>query len=107
MYVYQWIYCIDQGKQDLGYPCCCHGAIPKRWVSVQHSTLSWRRKGTKQQRTRALCNTAFGPTVQELDVSDAVVNRDKTKFSMYIPEVANALKERNTKSVILVGIEVS
>lgn len=76
-------------------------------MSVQHSTLSWRRKGTKQQRTRALCNTAFGPTVQELDVSDAVVNRDKTKFSMYIPEVANALKERNTKSVILVGIEVS
>ncbi|CDH61048.1 isochorismatase hydrolase [Lichtheimia corymbifera JMRC:FSU:9682] len=48
---------------------------------------------------------AFGPTVQELDVSDAVVNRAKTKFSMYIPEVANALKERNTKSVILVGIE--
>lgn len=51
--------------------------------------------------------TAFGATVQELDVSDAVVNRDKTKFSMYIPEVAKALKERNTKSVILVGIEVS
>ncbi|KAI9311644.1 Isochorismatase-like protein [Dichotomocladium elegans] len=48
---------------------------------------------------------AFGRTVEEIDVSDAVINMEKTKFSMYLPEVANLLRERKTKSVILVGIE--
>ncbi|KAL1933760.1 hypothetical protein VTP01DRAFT_7850 [Rhizomucor pusillus] len=48
---------------------------------------------------------AFGPTVQELDISDAALTLQKTKFSMYVPEVAEALKKYNTKSVILVGIE--
>lgn len=48
---------------------------------------------------------AFGPTVSELDISDAVVNVQKTKFSMYLPEVAEVLKKHNTKSVLLLGIE--
>ncbi|KAI9275645.1 Isochorismatase-like protein [Phascolomyces articulosus] len=48
---------------------------------------------------------AFGPTVQELDVSDAAINMSKTKFSMFLPEVESVLKKNNTKSVILVGIE--
>lgn len=49
---------------------------------------------------------AFGPTVSELDISDAAVNIQKTKFSMYLPEVTEVLKKHNTKSVLLLGIEV-
>ncbi|KAI9018141.1 Isochorismatase-like protein [Phycomyces nitens] len=48
---------------------------------------------------------AFGPTVQELDISDAALTLHKTKFSMYLPEVAELMKQKQTKSVILVGIE--
>ncbi|KAG0744663.1 hypothetical protein G6F57_001044 [Rhizopus arrhizus] len=48
---------------------------------------------------------AFGKTVSELDISDAAICVEKTKFSMYVPKVADMLKEKNTKSVILVGIE--
>jgi hypothetical protein len=48
----------------------------------------------------------LGATVAELDVSDAKVVLPKTKFSMYLPEVAESLKQNNIKSVILFGIEV-
>ncbi|CEG78478.1 hypothetical protein RMATCC62417_13080 [Rhizopus microsporus] len=48
---------------------------------------------------------AFGKTVSELDISDAAICLEKTKFSMYVPKVADFLKENNTKSVILLGIE--
>ncbi|KAI8148746.1 Isochorismatase-like protein [Fennellomyces sp. T-0311] len=48
---------------------------------------------------------AFGPTVQELDISDAALTLTKTKFSMLLPEVESLLKKNNTKSIILVGIE--
>ncbi|KAI9276448.1 Isochorismatase-like protein [Sporodiniella umbellata] len=48
---------------------------------------------------------AFGRTVSELDISNAAICAEKTKFSMYIPSVADVLKEKNTKSVILLGIE--
>ncbi|GAA5801187.1 Isochorismatase-like protein [Helicostylum pulchrum] len=48
---------------------------------------------------------AFGPTVAELDISDAAINIPKTKFSMYLPEVVDVLKKNNTKSVLLLGIE--
>ncbi|KAF7723696.1 Isochorismatase domain-containing protein 1 [Apophysomyces ossiformis] len=48
---------------------------------------------------------AFGPTVAELDVSEASMSIQKTKFSMYVPEVAELLKARKTESVMLVGIE--
>lgn len=47
----------------------------------------------------------LGSTVSELDVSDAKVVLPKTKFSMYLPEIAQSLKETNIKSVILFGIE--
>jgi hypothetical protein len=50
---------------------------------------------------------AFGPTVAELDVSDAVINLQKTKFSMFLPEVEAVLKKHNTKSIVLLGIEVN
>ncbi|KAI8988194.1 Isochorismatase-like protein [Mycotypha africana] len=48
---------------------------------------------------------AFGPTVSELDISDAAVRLEKTKFSMYLPEVVEVLKKQKTKSVLLLGIE--
>lgn len=51
-------------------------------------------------------HVAFGKTVSELDISDAAICLEKTKFSMYVPKVADFLKENNTKSVILLGIEV-
>jgi hypothetical protein len=50
---------------------------------------------------------AFGKTVSELDISDAAISREKTKFSMYLPEVSEILKKHNTKSVLLLGIEVN
>lgn len=49
---------------------------------------------------------AFGPTVAELDISDAAVNVQKTKFSMYLPEVVSVLEKNKTKSILLLGIEV-
>lgn len=49
---------------------------------------------------------AFGHTVAELDISDAAVCAEKTKFSMYLPEVVDVLKKHNTKSILLLGIEV-
>lgn len=49
---------------------------------------------------------AFGKTVAELDISDANICLEKTKFSMYLPEVVDVLKKHNTKSVLLLGIEV-
>lgn len=52
------------------------------------------------------CILAFGPTVAELDVSDAAVVIPKTKFSMYLPEVVSVLEKNKTKSVLLLGIEV-
>ncbi|KAI8051393.1 Isochorismatase-like protein [Gilbertella persicaria] len=48
---------------------------------------------------------AFGPTVSELDISDATLCVEKTKFSMYVPEVIDVLKKNSTKSVLLLGIE--
>ncbi|CAO3695393.1 unnamed protein product [Rhizopus stolonifer] len=48
---------------------------------------------------------AFGKTVSELDISNAAICTEKTKFSMYLPKVADFLKEKDTKSVILLGIE--
>jgi hypothetical protein len=39
-------------------------------------------------------------------VSDAKLVLPKTKFSMYLPEVADSLKKNDIKSVILFGIEV-
>jgi hypothetical protein len=51
--------------------------------------------------------SAFGPTVAELDISDAAVNVQKTKFSMYLPEVVSVLEKHKTKSILLLGIEVS
>ncbi|CAO3661561.1 unnamed protein product [Umbelopsis vinacea] len=47
----------------------------------------------------------LGSTVSELDVSDAKLVLPKTKFSMYLPEVADSLKKNDIKSVILFGIE--
>ncbi|CAO3694113.1 unnamed protein product [Rhizopus stolonifer] len=48
---------------------------------------------------------AFGKTVSELDISDAAICVEKTKFSMYLPKIVDLLKEKNTKSIILLGIE--
>jgi hypothetical protein len=52
------------------------------------------------------CPIGLGSTVSALDVSDAKVVLPKTKFSMYLPEIAQSLKETEIKSVILFGIEV-
>lgn len=49
---------------------------------------------------------AFGPTVAELDISEAAITLSKTKFSMYLPEVVEVLKKNETKSILLLGIEV-
>ncbi|KAG1472610.1 hypothetical protein G6F56_001435 [Rhizopus delemar] len=48
---------------------------------------------------------AFGKTVSELDISDAAICVEKTKFSMYLPKVVDLLKEKNINSIILLGIE--
>lgn len=55
---------------------------------------------------RIILSIGLGSTVSELDVSDAKVVLPKTKFSMYLPEIAQSLKETEIKSVILFGIEV-
>ncbi|KAF2073835.1 hypothetical protein CYY_004862 [Polysphondylium violaceum] len=46
----------------------------------------------------------LGHTVSELDVSKHSVF-EKTKFSMFVPEVEKKLKELNTKSIVISGIE--
>ncbi|KAI7861866.1 Isochorismatase-like protein [Spinellus fusiger] len=48
---------------------------------------------------------AFGNTASELDILGAALVVEKKKFSMYIPPVAELMKKRNTKSVLLVGLE--
>ncbi|KAI9264797.1 Isochorismatase-like protein [Sporodiniella umbellata] len=48
---------------------------------------------------------AFGKTVSELDISNVAVCVEKTKFSMYLPEVVDCLSKKGTKSIILLGIE--
>lgn len=45
----------------------------------------------------------LGNTVEELDVSSAVVNTDKTKFSMYVNQIEHNLPKRTP--VAIVGIE--
>lgn len=45
----------------------------------------------------------LGETVSELDVSNAVVNVDKTKFSMWVPEIEKALPKGIP--VALIGLE--
>jgi len=47
----------------------------------------------------------FARTVSELDVSNAALRVEKTKFSMFVPEVADTLKRLGTKSVVIFGIE--
>lgn len=46
----------------------------------------------------------LGNTVKELDVTGAVADVDKTKFSMVVPELMSKL-DRDTKEVAIVGIE--
>lgn len=45
----------------------------------------------------------LGPTVSELDISKAIVNTDKTKFSMMVTEIAQKLPKGTP--VAMVGIE--
>ncbi|KAJ1921953.1 hypothetical protein H4219_000300 [Mycoemilia scoparia] len=47
----------------------------------------------------------LGNTVPELDVENAAAVVPKTKFSMLVPEVETKLKEFQTKSVVIFGIE--
>ncbi|RUS29528.1 Isochorismatase-like protein [Jimgerdemannia flammicorona] len=49
--------------------------------------------------------TALGATISELDVSDAKLVVPKTKFSMYVPEVATEMSRTKINSVVLFGIE--
>jgi hypothetical protein len=49
---------------------------------------------------------ALGKTVQELDISNAALIVEKTKFSMWIPEVQEKLISLQKDSVVLFGIEV-
>ncbi|KAJ3117046.1 Isochorismatase domain-containing protein 1 [Phlyctochytrium bullatum] len=48
---------------------------------------------------------ALGGTVPELDISGAVINAPKTKFSMWVPEVEAKVRGLNTTDVVLFGIE--
>ncbi|RUP46026.1 hypothetical protein BC936DRAFT_147445 [Jimgerdemannia flammicorona] len=48
---------------------------------------------------------ALGATISELDVSDAKLVVPKTKFSMYVPEVATEMSRTKINSVVLFGIE--
>ncbi|KAI9599337.1 Isochorismatase-like protein [Syncephalis fuscata] len=48
---------------------------------------------------------AFGPTVEEIDINNAALRVEKTKFSMLVPEVHEFLKEKKLESVVLFGIE--
>ena len=57
-------------------------------------------------------HTVFGPTVSDIPL-DILSEKNlhlgvfpKTKFGMIIPEVENVIKERDFKSIIIVGIEV-
>ncbi|CAH1757265.1 3986_t:CDS:2 [Entrophospora sp. SA101] len=45
------------------------------------------------------------PKVKDLDIKNAKVVAEKTKFSMFVPEIENALKNHNIKSIVLFGIE--
>lgn len=49
----------------------------------------------------------LGQTVPELDISHAIGTYQKTKFSMYLPEVKALLQEKAIKTVVLFGVEVS
>ena len=48
---------------------------------------------------------ALGSTCLELDISKAKLLVAKTKFSMFVPEVQNYLKQSKIKSAVLFGIE--
>ncbi|KAL1923346.1 uncharacterized protein VTP21DRAFT_8326 [Calcarisporiella thermophila] len=48
---------------------------------------------------------ALGNTVPELDIGHAQMVVPKSLFSMYVPEVSEALKSKDIKSVVLLGIE--
>ena len=48
---------------------------------------------------------ALGKTCQELQIQNAALIAEKTKFSMFIPKVESYLVENDIRSVILVGIE--
>lgn len=79
----------------------------KSWIYLsllQNNTLKvrWIRYYTLTKTTKK----AFGKTVSELDISDAAICVEKTKFSMYLPKVVDLLKEKNINSIILLGIEV-
>ena len=49
---------------------------------------------------------AFGSTASELEISHARLKVAKTKFSMYVPEVAEEMAKSGIKSVVLFGLEV-
>ena len=66
---------------------------------------------SKFMRTQsAIFIVALGPTVPELDIDSLgplyLGTIDKTLFSMLTPEVRTILAGRNSKSVVLFGIEV-
>lgn len=48
----------------------------------------------------------LGPTVAALNIEHAKLKLEKTKFSMYLPEVKEFLKSSGIESVVLFGIEV-
>lgn len=48
----------------------------------------------------------FGNTVKEIDISKAAIVQEKSKFSMWTPEIKDLIQNRfKTKSVILCGLE--
>jgi nicotinamidase-related amidase len=48
---------------------------------------------------------ALGKTVSEIDIQKAALIAEKTKFSMWIPEVEQKVNELGSESVVLFGIE--
>lgn len=50
----------------------------------------------------------LGPTTKDINISEAALVYEKTKFSMYTPELQEKLKKDipNLSSVVLFGIEV-
>jgi nicotinamidase-related amidase len=48
---------------------------------------------------------ALGNTVPEIDIGQATLIAEKTKFSMWIPEVEQKVNDLDSESVVLFGIE--
>nr|CAG8583341.1 14518_t:CDS:2 [Entrophospora candida] len=88
-------------------------ALVNRIMRVNRTTTAFllcdiqERFGSHIYQFPSLVTTAkkMHPKVKDLDIKNAKVVAEKTKFSMFVPEIENALKNHNIKSIVLFGIE--